>query len=159
MFSEQDKSAVIEQLKAIIVAGKFTCHRCHYPLGGTAITQIDLFNGRVVYKCANPDCDNHNKSGYRTFRAMNIDVPAMNAPAELASIAAPAPPRPEEVHWSDGSDESVLDVEVPGDDVDDSDEPITPVATPTPKPTQRPIQKPTPAPIRRDIGDNPDSEE
>lgn len=101
-------AAVVEQLKTKISGGAFTCHRCHMPLGGAQVTQIDLFNGRVVYKCSNVECDNHNKSGYRTFRALNIDVPAMNAPTELASIAAPAPPRPEEVSWSSGDDEMGL---------------------------------------------------
>lgn len=156
MFSQADMDAVIGQLKAAIVAGKFTCHRCHIPLGGAAVTQIDLFNGRVVYKCTNEACDNHNRSGYRTLRALNIDVPGMKAPADLTSVAAPAPPRAEEVSWSDGSETTILDV--PSASPASAPAPA-PASTAAPAPASTPNQSPKPAPQRQDIASNPDSEE
>ena len=157
MFTQQDMAAVVEQLKTAIAAGKFTCHRCHMPLGGASVTQIDLFNGRVVYKCSNVECDNHNKPGYRTLRAMNIDVPGMKAPADLAAIAAPAPPRPEEVSWSDGSNQAELLERASQPSV--APQSVAPVVTPVAQPTHA-AQKPAPAASQNiRIEDDPNSEE
>lgn len=169
MFSEQDFASVTMQLKEKIVAGKITCHRCHYPLSGKDITQIDLFNARLVYKCPNESCDNHDHTGYRTFRGLDISIPSISAPAELADVVAPAPPRPEEVSWASDEESPLVDAQ------EAVDEPELPVVQPAmdddhaigphydrpvehPAPAHRPIQSarpaPKPAPIHHSSSDD-----
>ena len=109
MYSQQDFESVKEQLKTAIVEGKVTCHRCSHPLSGADIKQIDLFNQRIIYKCPDMNCGNHDRNGYRSFRALEITVPSMLAPTDLSDVVAPEPPTPETVEWDEGDDEITVD--------------------------------------------------
>jgi hypothetical protein len=116
MYSQDDFDSVVNQLKTKIVDGKITCFKCHFPVGGSGIKQIDMINARITYSCSNQLCDNSRKSGFRSFKALDIVVPSIAAPSDLLETVAPAPPRPEEVQWS--SEDGLL----PDADVDDDDE-------------------------------------
>ncbi len=113
MYTQEDFRAVTDQIKVKVSEGKVTCHRCKFPLNGENISQIDLFNARVLYKCPNDGCENNTRTGYRSFRAIDVTIPTLKAPTDLASVQAPAPPQPEEVNWSDESDEVELDINDP----------------------------------------------
>ena len=117
MYSQEDFQNVVNQLKTKIAEGKVTCFKCHFPVGGEGIKQIDMINARITYLCNNHLCENKSKSGFRSFKALDIVVPSIAPPAELSSIVAPAPPRPEEVPWS--SEEGVIGQSADADDDDD----------------------------------------
>lgn len=120
MYSQEDFNAIVEQLKAKIVDGKVVCFKCHFPVGGVGIKQIDMINARITYVCPNHLCDNSRKSGFRSFKALELTVPSIAPPTDLTSIDAPAPPKPEEVRWAseDGDIEQAVGSD---DDDDDSD--------------------------------------
>ena len=134
-FSTEDVAAVKAQLKEMIVSGKITCFKCHFPVDGVNIQQIDMVQSRVLYKCGNDRCDNHDRAGYRSFRALGITIPSMKPDTDFAAIKAPAPPQPEQVQWS-GDGEELQEAEFEGED---ANAPETPAPTP-----ETPVEKPAP---------------
>jgi len=104
--TEQLKAIVVEQLKTLIPAGKLCCALCHRPLGGRDVVFINVDERKVEYKCPKADCENHDKTGYRTFRGLKIVLPARDIPAEISTLDAPTPPSPESVEVED-TDEGV----------------------------------------------------
>jgi len=70
------QAEVEAKLASIIGNGDFKCYRCGKPLGGSAITglQLEAADGKpkVVYRCDNPICPNKDKDGYRSLLALGI---------------------------------------------------------------------------------------